>query len=496
MAVVSRRGLSAWLLGSAAVVGTSTRPFAQQVTPAAGAPSLAPRSGSSTFYESRMLGDLVATEEMRDVFDERRMVDHWIRAWAAMAEAQGEHGIVRQEAAQKIAASLKDFHIEPAEMRAEVRQVGRGIAPALRRVRERVGQELANSVHVGSTTQDILDTGLALQLKDGLDLIERDAKVVVEALIALARAHKTTVMAGRTNSLQAAPITFGFKVACWLSEITRAIERLRQARARVLAIQLGGAVGTFDSMGPKGIEARASMARILGLRVHSTGWSTQRDNVAECLFAVGLLVSALGHIAIETGVLVRSEIDEIREGGAPGRGVSTAMPQKSNPRSTEFLEGLARIVQGRAAGLYSMLWQPNERHGGVWIAEWPLAAEHFMACSGALLHARELITGMFVHVEQMRANLDLDGGAVMSAAYAKALTIPLGRTQADAAVKAAVERARKERRPLATVIAETPELGGKIAPEDLKRLLDPANHVGLSSQIVDLAIKDAETLWR
>jgi 3-carboxy-cis,cis-muconate cycloisomerase len=227
-----------------------------------------------------------------------------------------------------------------------------------------------------STTQDIMDTGLALQIKDGLDLLERDARTLVDRLIATARSHKATVMAGRTNGLQAAPITFGLKVAGWLSEVTRGYLRLKLARSHALMIQLGGPVGTFDVMGPEG------MARKLGLGVQPVGWYTSRDGIAELLFAIGLLASALGHIAVETGILIRTEIDELREGGEAGRGGSSAMPQKSNPRSTEYLEGLSRAIQSKAAGLYAILWLSNERNGGVWIAPraFPVSVWRVAAC--------------------------------------------------------------------------------------------------------------------
>jgi 3-carboxy-cis,cis-muconate cycloisomerase len=413
-----------------------------------------------------------------------------------MAEAQAEHGLIPGQAAARIAEVSCSLVLSGAEMAVDTRKVGRGIAPALRRLREAVGKDAANHVHVGSTTQDIMDTGLALQMKDGVDLLEKDARAVMEKLVMLAREHKTTVMAGRTNGMQAAPITFGLKVAGWLSEVTRGYERLRQAKSRALAVQIGGPVGSFDVMGPKGIAIRETMARELGLTVHPVGWYTSRDAVAELLFSIGLLASALGHIAIETGLLVRTEIDEIREGGELGRGSSSAMPQKANPRSTEYVEGLARSIQSRAAGLYQILWQSNERNGGVWIAEWSLVPEHFLLASSALRHANELVGGLAVNKQQMLANLDLDGGAILSEAFAGALTAALGRTAAYDVVKAASQKARATKRRLADTIAEAPELAGKVGRLELERLLDPRQHVGSSEQLTELACTAAERVLK
>jgi len=442
--------------------------------------------------EYEMYSDLMSTPEMREVFSERGTLEQWLKAWVAMAEAQAEHGIVPKEAAAKIGEVARSLTLVPSELAGDTRKVGRGIAPALRRLGSAVGKDLANYVHVGSTTQDIMDTGLSLQMKQGLDLLEKDTRSLMEKLIQLARAHKSTVMAGRTNGMQAAPITFGFKVSGWLSEVARGYDRLKLARSRALMVQLGGPVGTFDVMGTKGLAVRQSMARNLGLGVQSVGWYTSRDGVAELLFAIGLLTSALGHIAIETGLLVRTEIDEVREGGEAGRGASSAMPQKANPRSTEYVEGLSRAIQSKAAGLYTILWQSNERNGGVWIAEWPLVPEHFLLASSALRHANELVGGLAVNRQQMLKNLNLDGGAILSEAFAGALSAALGRTAAYDVVKAASQRARAGGTMLAEEIASAPEIAGRVSKTELERLLDPRQHIGLAGELTELACADAE----
>jgi 3-carboxy-cis,cis-muconate cycloisomerase len=172
------------------------------------------------------------------------------------------------------------------------------------------------------------------------------------------------------------------------------------------------------------------------------------------------------------------------------------MPQKSNPRSTEYVEGLSRAIQSKAAGLYAILWQSNERNGGVWIAEWPLVPEHFLLASSALRHANKLIGGLVVNKGKMLANLNLDGGAVLSEAFAEALAPLLGRTQAYDFIKASVQRARTQNRSVASVISEATEIIGQLSGADLDRLLDPGQHVGLSAELVDLACSEAEVSLR
>jgi 3-carboxy-cis,cis-muconate cycloisomerase len=245
-------------------------------------------------------------------------------------------------------------------------------------------------------------------------------------------------------------------------------------------------------MGAEGIAIRSTIAHDVGLGVQSVGWYTSRDAISELLFAIGMLASALCHMAIETGLLGRTEIDEVREGGEAGRGGSSAMPQKSNPRSTEYVEGLSRAIQSKAAGLYAILGQSNERNGGIWIAEWPLVPEHFLLSSAALRHANELIAGLVINKARMLSNLDLDGGAIMSEAFAGALAPSLGRTAAYDAVKTAVEQARSQNRSLSAVITDAPEVSGKLTKEEIEGLLDPSHHVGLAAELAELACADAE----
>ena len=450
-----------------------------------------PGMSSASPIEYEIYSDLLSTPEMREVFSEEATIRSWLKTWAAMARAQAEHGLIPKEASAKIAQAAASLAVVGSELANETRKVGRATVPTLGRLRAAVG-DFANHVHVGSTTQDIMDTGLVLQIREGLGLLESDTRSLMQKLIATARLHKHTVMAGRTNGLHAAPITFGFKVAGWLAEITRAFERLKLARSHVLNVQIGGPVGTFDVMGAKGIAIRSTMAQDLGLGVQSVGWYTSRDTIAELLFAIGMLASALCHIAIETGLLVRTEIDEVREGGEVGRGGSSAMPQKSNPRSTEYVEGLSRAIQSKAAGLYSILGQSNERNGGIWIAEWPLVPEHFLLSSAALRHANELIAGLVINKTRMLSNLDLDGGTIMSEAFAGALAPALGRTAAYDAVKTAVQQARSQNRTLSAVIADVPEVSSKFTQEQVERLLDPNHHVGLAAELAELACADAE----
>ena len=311
----------------------------------------------------------MSTPEMRSTFSETSTLRAWLNTWAAMAEVQADHGVIPKEAAVRIVEVSGLLMLSGAELAEETRSVGRATVPVLQRLRAAVGKDFANHVHVGSTTQDIMDTGLALQMKQGLDLLDRDTTALMQKLIELARSHKSTVMAGRTNGLQAAPITFGLKAAGWLAEITRGRDRLKLARSRALMVQLGGPVGTFDVIGAKGIEVRASMARVLGLGTQPVGWYTSRDGIAEMLFAIGLLASALGHMAVETGLLVRTEIDEVREVAAVQTVAEAARCRRSQTRVPRSMSRAYRVrFQSKAAGLYAILWQSNERSGGVWIA--------------------------------------------------------------------------------------------------------------------------------
>lgn len=444
-----------------------------------------------SFLDSEIYGRFLGAAEMRSLFSDEATIDRWIEFERALAAAQNEYGLLSDEQAGNLEEVLASIKIAPSDLAEATAVVGRPIVPLVERLRQALGSN-RDALHKGTATQDVVDTGAVLQIRDGLDLIEDQLREVIKQLTALAREHRATVIAGRTNSLQAAPLTFGFKVASWAGELTRSLQRLRQLRPRVLKIQLAGAIGTLSAMGPQALEIRQTAAARLRLGVEPTSWGSARDAVSEILFVLGLISTGLGRLGAEVGFLVRTEISELSEGAAPGQGVSSSLPQKNNPRCCEFLEALGRIVHSQAGLVYGGAWQQNERHGGAWAIEWHAVPQFFIIASTSLELATQLLDGLQVDEERMRANLFLDGGRLFAEAAAVALAAEVGQVEAKRYLAVAARHAREEKETLRTAAEALLAADGRALPEGWADAFAPETQIGFAPDMVDQACDTIE----
>ena len=296
-------------------------------------------------------------------------------------------------------------------------------------------------VHWGATTQDIIDTGLVLQLRDGFELIREDLRGIEAALEDLARRYRDTPMAGRTHAQHALPITFGFKCALWLAPLQRHSDRLARLSREIAVVQFGGAVGTLASLGTDGIRVLAALAEELGLDTPPIAWHVGRDGLAEVASFLGLLTGSLGKIATDVALLMQAEIGEVAEPYQEGRGGSSTMPQKRNPIACEFVLACARNVRQLVAVMLDAMVQDHERATGPWHAEWIALPQAFALTAGALHHARTMLEGLVVDPERMRSNLDTTRGMISAEAVMMALAPEVGREKAHHLVAAACQRA-------------------------------------------------------
>ena len=235
---------------------------------------------ASTLFDSVLYRDVFSTPAMRAVFSDEAQLRAYVQAEVALAVAQGETGVIPQEAAQAIARQAPVIALDSAQLKRDTENVGYPIVGLVRQLSEHLG-EAGRYVHWGATTQDIMDTATVLQLREAVALIENQLAEVMAVLADLARLHRDTPMAGRTHLQQALPITFGHKVAIWLSSLQRSADRLEQAKPRALQAQLGGAVGTLASLGERGLDVRAAYARALGLAEPDITWHVARDGLVE-----------------------------------------------------------------------------------------------------------------------------------------------------------------------------------------------------------------------
>jgi 3-carboxy-cis,cis-muconate cycloisomerase len=435
--------------------------------------------------DGQVWGALYGTDAMRAVVGERALLAAMLRVEAALARAEARLGIVPQDAADAITAAADVDRLNLPALAAATRNTGYPVVGLVKQLSALAGVEAGRWTHWGATTQDILDTAQVLALRDALTLIERDLDAVIAALAARAREHRDTVMAGRTHLQHALPTTFGLKCAVWLMPLLASRERIAQLKPRLLRVQFGGAAGTLASLGDRGLDVVRELARELGLAEPEAPWHVARDAFAEAVSVLGILTGALAKMATDVMLLMQTELAEVFEPHAPGRGGSSTMPQKRNPIACEYVIAQARGVQALVPLVMNAMAGDQERATGPWQAE-PLAIpQAFLLAHGALDHARLIAEGMTVDAARMRRNLASTGGLIMAEAVMMGLAPVLGRGAAHDAVHHACDVALAEGIPLAEALGREPAVAAALTPERIAAITDPASYLGAAGAFVD-----------
>ncbi|WP_035846640.1 3-carboxy-cis,cis-muconate cycloisomerase [Kitasatospora azatica] len=449
--------------------------------------------------DSGLLSPVRAGTPVEAVTGDRAWLQAMLDAEAGLARAQARLGTVPAAAAETITRAARAERLDLVALARQGREAANPVVGLVRALTAVVAAEdaaAAEYVHRGSTSQDVLDTGAMLVAQRAIRVILPDLDRTVTALTALAATHRDTTMAGRTLALHAVPTTFGVKAAGWLELVRTARTRLA-ALADALPVELGGAAGTLagyleyaEDAGPDyGRRLTAVYAEEVGLAVPTLPWHALRTPIADLGAACALLTGALGKIAADVQVLVRTEVGELAEPAVTGRGRSSAMPHKRNPVLATLIRSAALQVPVLAAGLAQCMVAEDERSAGVWHAEWQLLRECLRLAGGAAHLAAELAEGLEVRPERMRENLDLTGGQLVSERIAAVLAPLLGRGTAQELLNQASTRAATEGRPLGAVLGELPEIRAKLTEQALAELLDPANYTGAAGELVDGVIK-------
>ncbi len=444
--------------------------------------------------DSVVFGTLYGSDAMRAVFDERSFLQRMLDVEAALARVEAGLGLIPGTAAAAIEAAARVEHLDTAELAASVRNVGYpvvGLVRGLSRAAEARQAGAGGYTHWGATTQDIMDTALVLQIRDGLGLLRADLVATIGALAAQAEAHRGTVMAGRTHLQHALPVTFGLKCAIWLMPLVTHLERLDQMRPRVEQVQFGGAAGTLASLGEHGLAVMTGLAETLGLAAPPAPWHVARDGLVEAVGFLGLLTGSLAKFATDIILLAQTEIAEVTEPYVAGRGASSTMPQKRNPIASEYILAASRGVQALVPLMQGAMAQDHERATGPWQAEMLALPQAFVLAHGALLHARTIAEGMVVDAARMGRNLDATGGAIVAEAVMMGLAPALGREAAHHAVKHACDVALAERIPLASALGREATVTSRLDGAAIARLTDPARYLGSSDAFIDRVLARA-----
>lgn len=437
-----------------------------------------------TALDSPLYGRSFADDDMRAIFDSQSYVARCVETEAALARAQARLGIIPEEAAAGIDAAAQTFLPDMENLRNDTEIVGYPILPLVEQLSAHAG-EAGKYLHWGATTQDIMDTATVLQIRDGLALVGKRIEAVRDALAALSRDHRDTLMAGRTHLQHALPVTFGYKTAVWLSAFDRHARRLREIRPRVLTVEFSGASGTLASLGTRGLEVQRELARELDLGVPAITWHSMRDAVAETVQFLALVSGSLGKVAMDISIMMTTELGEVAEPFARHRGASSTMPQKQNPVSCELILAGARIMRNHAASMLDAMIHDFERATGPWHLEWSAIPEGFAVASGILHQAGFMLGGLQVFPDRMRENLDHSRGLIVAEAVMMALAPYTGRKEAHDIVYLGCRRAVEERASLFDILLSMPEVAGPLSEDALRDLTDPRNYLGCACMMVD-----------
>jgi adenylosuccinate lyase len=447
---------------------------------------------SSYVTDGGLFGDQFGTATMRRIFSDESVVQKWLDVETALAKVEAELGIIPASAAAEIERKAKVEFFDLAAMKLEMDRTSHPIVPLLRAMKEACDGDAGEYVHWGATTQDIMDTGTVLQIRDALDEIEPELRRILKTSFDLARTHRSTIMAGRSHGQQALPITFGFMVAGWAAEMGRNVERVRHMRGRVLFGQFSGAVGTLAALGSKGSEVQGRLMLELGLANALITWHTSRDGMAELTCTLAMCVATLGKIAHEIYCLQKTEVAELEEPFVTGKVGSSTMPHKRNPPTCETVVAIARVVRGIVPMAIECMMAEHERDKVALQVEREYISRLFCLTDAAIKKMAYVLSGLTVRTENMRKNIGIQQGLLMSEAVMMALAHKIGRQLAHELVYEICMKACDRNEPLRDALINNADIFKYVTEAELDVMLDPSIYLGMAEACVDRVCGDGD----
>src|SRR5438093_5600058 len=430
----------------------------------------------------------LSTEVMRGTGPDGAWVARLLEGEAALARVEARVGLIPGRAAEGIVEHCRVDEFDVAQLGKAAVRSANPVIPLVNALRATVPKDAAPFVHRGATSQDVLDTAMMLIARRGIDLILADLEQAAASAAALADRHRTTVMAARTLLQHALPTSFGLKAAGWLVAIVEARSELIRVRRARLAVQFGGAAGTMAALSDRGLDVARGLATDLDLPEPVLPWHTARARIVELATALGIAAGVAGKVALDVVLLAQTEVAEVTERAAAGRGASSTLPQKHNPvEAIEILAGV-RSINAQVAGLQSGMLAEHERAAGAWQAEWPAFAETLRFAGGAVSRLASLLAGLQVDPQRMRRNLDLSGGSIMAEHVVMMLGERIDRVMARALVDTAVTTATSTGRTFADVLREDKTINAHLNESELALALEPDRYLGVCEALIDRAL--------
>ena len=411
-----------------------------------------------------------------------------LRVEAALANAEARVGLITPESAAAIAEACAGAGLDASAIGQRGIASANPVVPFVEALRALVPEQFAADLHLGATSQDILDTAAMLVSRRALEVILESIDASAGAAAVLADRHRDTPCAARTLGQQAEPTTFGLKAAGWLAGLLEARAALSRWRSDRIALQFGGPAGNLSSLGAQGLAVQQAVAVELGLPQPVLPWHTNRARIAELAAALGIAAGAAGKVALDISLMAQTEVGELSEGSGPGQGRSSSMPHKRNPAVAVAINASVRRAHTLVPLFFASMLQEHERAAGAWQAEWAPLVELLELTAAALSHLSDLLRGLRVDVAAMQRNLDLTGGLIMAGAVTSLLSERAGAASARALVDAAVSRALRDGSSLRDALYAQPGLAGWVTPEDLDAALNPRNQRGSAGAFIDRAL--------
>jgi 3-carboxy-cis,cis-muconate cycloisomerase len=436
----------------------------------------------------RLLDPLFRWQALDEIFSDRARVQRMLDFEAALARAEARTGVIPTVAAVAIEKKCRSENIDFSQLARAATLAGNLVIPLVKQLTVLVAEEdkkSAQFVHWGVTSQDVIDTGFVLQLREALDLINGDLDRLSRISAEFTTQFRATPLAGRTWMQHALPTTFGFKTAGWLDALNRHRNRFSELRRRIQVLQFGGAVGTLAALDRKGLDVAQALADDLHLELPDIPWHSHRDRIAEVATTMGLLCGTLGKIARDISLHAQTEVAELSEPSAEGRGGSSTLPHKRNPVTSAVVLSAAIRVPALVSTILSAMVHEDERGHGGWHAEWETLPEIILLSGGALHHLTETLPDLAIDSRRMRENLDLTKGLILAEAVTMALGTKIGRLQALQLVEAACQRATGAQKDLRAILTQDPAIAGQLSSDDLDRLFDPQRYLGVSDLLID-----------
>ena len=431
---------------------------------------------------------------VRALFTEDSRYQAWLDVEAALAQAQAELGVIPAHAAEEITRKARLALLDRQAIRAGLERTGHSLVPLIWELDRVCEGDAGGYVHWGATTQNITQTGQLLVVRQAHHIFLKQLAAILTTLATLAERTKTALLPGRTHGQHAVPATFGYKVAVWIDELCRHVERLHGCEGRVFVAMLGGGAGTLASLGEIGLATQDKMAMRLGMASMPVPARTIGDHQAEYVTLLGMLAATGSKIGHEIYTLMKQEFGEVEEPVPPGTVGSSTMPQKRNPKLSQDIMAAAAEIRALVPLALEAMQTEHEADRTTSIMMGRALAQACELTGDMLQRLIVLLSGLQVFPERMRRNLDLSGGLIMAEALMLELGKQIGRQRAHDAVYDAAQAAVTQERSFRELLAEDPQVSARLQPAQIEALLDPTQYTGLCRQFAELgAVQARET---